>query len=103
MAPHISTCPFTLSIYHILDFWCKIRFRKHIIIIQGQTHPLKNFHKKLTVKGGGWGVNPYGQPDRKILIFVMASLNIVIYQLGTYYFIVTLRKHTRPYIKILHL
>ena len=37
----ISSHPFTLSIYHILDFWCKIRFRIHIIIIQGQMHPLK--------------------------------------------------------------
>ena len=61
----ISSHPFTLSIYHILDFWCKIRFRKHIFIIQGQMHPLKNFHKKMTLKGGGRGVNPYGQPDRK--------------------------------------
>ena len=42
----ISSHPFTLSIYHILDFWCKIRFRIHIIIIQGQMHPLK---KKTTV------------------------------------------------------
>ena len=32
----ISTHPFILSIYHISDFWSKIRFRIHIIIIQGQ-------------------------------------------------------------------
>ena len=31
-------------------------------------HPLKKNHKKLTVEGGR-GVNPYGQPDRKILVF----------------------------------
>ena len=48
----ISSHPFTLSIYHILDFWCKIRFRIHIIIIQGQMHPLKKNHKKLTIEGG---------------------------------------------------
>ena len=45
--PHIahnSSHPFTLSKYHILDFWCKIRFRIHIIIIQGQMRPLKNIN-----------------------------------------------------------
>ena len=64
----------SLSIYQILDFWSKIRFRIHIIIIQDQMHPLKKFHKKMTVKGGR-GVNPYGQPDRKIpVVFVTLSL-----------------------------
>ena len=56
-------------LYHILDFWSKIRFRIHIIIIQGQMHPLK-ISQKLTVRGGV-GVNPYGQPDRKILVFFL--------------------------------
>ena len=72
----ISSHPFTLSIYHILDFWCKIRFRIHIIIIQGQMHPLKKNHKKLTVEGGE--VNLYGQPDRKILVFFL-RLPLAIY------------------------
>ena len=72
----ISTHPFILSIYHILDFWCKIRFRIHIIIIQGQMHPLKKNHKKLTVEGGE--VNLYGQPDRKILV-VFLRLPLAIY------------------------
>ena len=62
--------PFILSIYRILDFWSEIRFRIHIIVIQGQMHPLKKFHKKLTVKGGV-GVNPYGQPDCKIPRFFL--------------------------------
>ena len=65
----ISTYPFILPIYHILDFWSKIRFRIHIIIIQGQMHPLK-ISQKLTVRGGV-GVHPYGQPDRKILVFFL--------------------------------
>ena len=43
----ISTHPFILSIYHILDFWSKIRFRIHVIIIEGQMRPLKKIHKKL--------------------------------------------------------
>ena len=46
-APHIahySAHPFILSIYHILDFWSKIRFRIHVIIIQGQMHLLKKIH-----------------------------------------------------------
>ena len=42
----ISTHPFILSIYQISDFWSKIRFRIHVIIIQGKMHPLKRFHKK---------------------------------------------------------
>ena len=42
-----------LSFCHILDIWWKIRFRIHIIIIQGQMHPIKKSHKKLTVRGGG--------------------------------------------------
>ena len=33
-------------------------------------HPLKKYHKKLTVEGGG-GVNPYGQPDHKIPRFFL--------------------------------
>ena len=56
----------TFSIYHILDFWCKIRFRIHIIIIKSN-RALKKNHKKLTVEGGE--VNLSGQPDRKILVF----------------------------------
>ena len=41
----ISTHPFIWSIYHqILDFWSKIRFSIHIIIIQGQMHLLKKIH-----------------------------------------------------------
>ena len=48
----ISSHLFTLSIYHILDFCCKIRFRIHIITIQVQMQPLKKYHKKLTVEGG---------------------------------------------------
>ena len=41
----ISTIPFIFSIYHILDFWSKIRFRVHIIIIHCQMHPLKKSKK----------------------------------------------------------
>ena len=47
----ISTHPFILSIYHIMDCWSKIRFRMHIIIIQ--MHPLKKSQK--TDSKGGWG------------------------------------------------
>ena len=38
-------------------------------------HPLKKFHKKMTVKGGGGWINPYGQHDRKMLdLFLTPSL-----------------------------
>ena len=36
-------------------------------------HPLTNFTKNDR-KGGG-GVNPYGQPDRKITVFFMTPLS----------------------------
>ena len=36
-----------------------------IIINQSQMHPSEKITKQLTVRGGR-GVNPYGQPDRKI-------------------------------------
>ena len=31
--------------------------------------PSEKVTKQLTVRGGGGGVNPYGQPDRKISVF----------------------------------
>ena len=68
----ISSHPFTLSIYHILDFWCKLHFRIHIIIIQGQMHPLKKKSQKTDHRGGS--STPYGQPGRKIPAFFTASL-----------------------------
>ena len=49
-APHIahySAHPFILSIYHILDFWSKIRFRVHFIIIQDQV--LKKITKNYRI------------------------------------------------------
>ena len=39
-------------------------------------HPLKKNHKKMTVEGGG-GVNPYGEPDRKIPVFYGFPLSSV--------------------------
>ena len=38
---YIYWISYILDIIYILDFWCKIRFRIHIITIQGQRHPLK--------------------------------------------------------------
>ena len=35
------------------------------------------FQGHMTVKGGGGGVNPYGQPDRKIFVFYMPSLSLL--------------------------
>ena len=32
-------------------------------------HPSEKITKQLTVRGGGGGVNPYGQPDRRISVF----------------------------------
>ena len=39
-------------------------------------HPSEKVTKQLTVRGGGGGVNPYGQLDRKIsvLFFLTTSL-----------------------------
>ena len=50
----------------IAIFLCKLRFRTHVFIVWGQTHIQKN-HEKLTVRRR---VNPYGQPDRKISVFL---------------------------------
>ena len=55
-----------MIIQKIAFFLCKIRFRRHMFIIWGQKHNLKN-HETVTVR---WGVvvNAYGQPDRKISV-----------------------------------
>ena len=52
-------------------FLCKIFFNTHRIIIQDKkTHTKKS--QKADLKGGG--VNAYGQPDRKISVFLRLPL-----------------------------
>ena len=36
-------------------------------------HPSEKVTKQLTVRGRGEGVNPYGQPDRKISAFFLTT------------------------------
>ena len=36
-------------------------------------HPSEKVTKQLTVRGGGAGANPYGQPDRKISAFFLTT------------------------------
>ena len=54
----------------------KIRFKTHVIIIKGQKHTQKN-QDKLTVRWGGWRVNAYSQPDRKISVFFTPPLRML--------------------------
>ena len=52
-------------------FFVKICFSSCIIINQSQMHKSEKITKQLTVRSGGGGVNPYGQPDRKISVFFL--------------------------------
>ena len=56
----------------IAFFLCKIRFITHMFIIWGRTHNHKNY-EELTIWWRWERVNTYGQPDRKISVFLRLS------------------------------
>ena len=47
----------------------KICFKSCTIKNRSQMFTSEKNTKQLTIRGGGGGVNPYGQPDRKISVF----------------------------------
>ena len=52
-------------------FFVKICFKSCIIKNRSQMYTSEKNTNELTVRGGG--VNPYGQPDRKISVFFLTA------------------------------